>query len=195
MESWLELIPPEKRDWELKGYLHHFEGESPMDGYPSDHKIIGDWRDYPLTKSDYCIIAVADCSWKERIYLHLSEKTTFYTFIAPDAVIGKFNTFGEGCIICPGSIITTNVQTGKCVTINIGTQIGHDCRIGDFSSIMPAVDLGGRVTIGKKVFLGTKATILPKIWIGDGATVGAGSVVIKKVKESVTVFGNPAKEV
>jgi len=29
--------------------------------------------------------------------------------------------------------------------------------------------------------------------IGDGATIGAGSVVLKKVKSSVTVFGNPAK--
>lgn len=195
MESWLHLIPPGKRDWELKGFLHYFEGESPMLGYPSDFKILGDWRNFPLTMSDYCIIAVADCSWKEKIFLHLRDKTSFYTYIAPESVIGKYNTFGDGCIICPGSIITTNVQVGKCVTINIGTQVGHDCKIGDFSSIMPAVDLGGRVTVGKKVFLGTKATVLPRMEIGDGATVGAGSVVIKKVKTSVTVFGNPAKEV
>jgi serine acetyltransferase len=29
--------------------------------------------------------------------------------------------------------------------------------------------------------------------VGDGATVGAGSVVVRKVRERTTVFGNPAR--
>ncbi len=193
MESWLQLIPQSERDWELKGYLHYFDGKSPLEGYPSDYKIVGDWRSFKLTRNDYCIAAVADCLWKMKIYEHLKARTTFYTYIAPDAVLGKYNTIGEGSIICPGCIITTNVILGKCVIINIGTQIGHDSVIGDFCSLMPNVDLGGKVTVGRNVFIGTKATIIPKIVIGEGATIGAGSVVVKKVKSSVTVFGNPAK--
>jgi sugar O-acyltransferase (sialic acid O-acetyltransferase NeuD family) len=193
MESWLQLIPPSERDWELKGYLHYFDGKSPLEGYPSDYKIVGDWRNFKLTKNDYCIAAVADCLWKMKIYEHLKDRATFFTYIAPDAVLGKSNIIGEGSIICPGCIITTNVILGKCVIMNIGTQVGHDSVIGDFCSLMPNVDLGGKVTIGKNVFIGTKATIIPKIIIGDGATIGAGSVVVKKVKSSVTVFGNPAK--
>jgi len=195
MESWLQLIPESLRDWKIKGFLHYFEGKSPLDGYPTNLKIIGDWRDHPLTKNDYCIIAVADCTWKERIYNHLKGKTSFLTYIAPDASVGKFNIIGEGTLVCPGSIITTNVTIGNCVTLNIGSQIGHDCKIGDFSSIMPSVDLGGNVTVGSKVFIGTNATILPNMTIGSGATVGAGSVVLKKVGEGTTVFGNPAKEI
>jgi sugar O-acyltransferase (sialic acid O-acetyltransferase NeuD family) len=113
--------------------------------------------------------------------------------MAPDAVLGKYNIIGEGSVICPGCKITTNVILGKCVILNIGTQIGHDSVIGDFCSLMPNVDLGGRVTVGKNVFIGTKATIIPKIVIGEGATIGAGSVVVRKVKSGVTVFGNPAK--
>lgn len=193
MESWLNLIAPSERDWELKGYLHYFKEKSPLDGYPSDYEIVGDWRDYNLTKNDYCILAVADCLWKERIYNQLKSKTRFYTYIAPGVILGKSNVFGEGTIVCPGSIITTNVVIGNCVTINIGTQIGHDSIIGDFTSIMPNVDMGGKVNVGKKVFIGTKATIIPNMVIEDGATVGAGSVVLKKVKRSTTVFGNPAK--
>jgi sugar O-acyltransferase (sialic acid O-acetyltransferase NeuD family) len=195
MESWLELVPAAKRDWKIRGFLHYFEGRSPLAGYPTDLEIVGDWRDYPLTKKDYCIIAVADCNWKERIYNQLKEKTSFLTFIAPGVSKGKFNTIGEGSIVCPGSIITTNVTLGNCVILNIGTQIGHDCTIGDFSSIMPSVDLGGNVSVGNKVFIGTNATILPNMTIGDGATVGAGSVVLKKVGEGTTVFGNPAKKI
>jgi sugar O-acyltransferase (sialic acid O-acetyltransferase NeuD family) len=195
MESWLQLVPAGSRDWEINGFLHYFEGRNPLDGFPTGFGIIGDWRDYPLTKNDYCIIAVADCGWKERIYGHLKDKTRFLTYIAPDASVGKFNTIGEGCIICPGCIITTNIVLGNCVTLNIGTQIGHDCTVGDFSSIMPSVDLGGNVKVGRMVFIGTKATILPNMTIGNGATVGAGSTVLKKVGDGTTVFGNPAKKI
>jgi acetyltransferase-like isoleucine patch superfamily enzyme len=59
---------------------------------------------------------------------------------------------------------------------------------------MASVDLGGHVILGKSVFIGSKATIIPKITIEDSSTVGAGRVVIKKVKSGTTVFGNPAKE-
>lgn len=193
LESWLDLIPGSERDWELKGFLHYYEGESPLNGFPTDYKIVGDWRTFRFTKDDYCITAVADCSWKMKIYEHLKDKATFFTCIAPDAVIGKYNRIGEGSVICPGVRITTNVEIGKCVILNIGTQIGHDCVIGDFSSLMPSVDLGGSVKVGKNVFIGTKATLIPKISVGDNATIGAGSVVVRKVKSSVTVFGNPAK--
>jgi sugar O-acyltransferase (sialic acid O-acetyltransferase NeuD family) len=195
MESWLQLIPAGSRDWEVKGFLHYYEGKSPLDGFPSGLSIVGDWRDFPLTQNDYCIIAVADCGWKERIYNHLKEKTRFLTYIAPDVSIGKYNKIEDGCIICPRCIVTTNITLGKCVILNIGTQIGHDCTVGDFSSIMPSVDLGGNVTVGRKVFIGTKATILPNIRIGSDAIVGAGSTVLKKVGDGTTVFGNPAKKI
>lgn len=193
LESWLELIPAEERNWNLAGYLHSYTGDSPLKDYPTKYEILGDWETFPLTKNDYCLITVADCLWKEKIYTHLKDKTTFFTYVAPNVVIGKFNEIGEGSIICPNCVITTNVKLGKCTILNIGTQIGHDVEIGDFSSLMANVDLGGNVKVGSKVFIGTKATVIPKISIEQNCTIGAGSVVIKKVKSGTTVFGNPAK--
>lgn len=195
MESWLELIPEDKREWEFKGFLHTYLGMSPLENFPSNYTILGSWENYPLSKDDYCIISVADCGWKEKIYNHLKDKTTFFTYIAPNAIIGKFNTIEEGCIICPNCVLTTNIFLGKCTTLNVGTRIGHDSKIGNFSSLMPGVDLGGHVIIGNKVFIGTKATIIPKIEIEDNSIVGAGGVVIRRVKSETTVFGNPAKSI
>lgn len=194
VEGWLELIPKEDRDWEFIGYLHTYSGESPLNGYPTDYKILGDWETYPLSKNDYCLITISDCDWKEKIYIKLKGKTSFFTYIAPNAIIGKFNSIGEGSIICPNCIITTNTSIGKCTTLNIGTQIGHDVSIGDFSSLMANVDIGGHTSIGKSVFVGSKATIIPKMKIAESSIIGAGSVVIKKVEKGTTVFGNPAKE-
>ncbi|MGA1977594.1 MAG: NeuD/PglB/VioB family sugar acetyltransferase [Bacteroidales bacterium] len=195
IESWLGLIPFENREWEFKGFLHTYKDVSPLAGYLSDFYILGNWEDFPLTKKDYCLIAVADCIWKEKIYNHLKDKTTFFTYIAPNAIIGKFNVIEDGSIVCPGCIVTTSVRLGKCTILNIGSKIGHDTQIGNFSSVMASVDIGGGVNIGEKVFIGTKATIIPKIEIENNSTIGAGSVVIKKVKTGTTVFGNPAKQI
>lgn len=76
-----------------------------------------------------------------------------------------------------------------------GTQISHDVTVGDFSSLRARVEIGGNVTLGKSVFIGSKATIIPKIKKEDTSIIGAGSVVVKKVKTGTTVFGNPAKEI
>ncbi len=66
--------------------------------------------------------------------------------------------------------------------LNIGTQIGHDVQIDNFTSVMPHVDIGCGCKIGQNVFIGTGATIIPQRHIHDNAKVGAGSVVIKKCK-------------
>ncbi|MBO4779155.1 MAG: transferase, partial [Selenomonadaceae bacterium] len=52
----------------------------------------------------------------------------------------------------------------------------------------------GKCKIGAEVFIGSGAILLPKATVGDCATIGAGSVVLKKVRAGSTVFGNPAIE-
>jgi sugar O-acyltransferase (sialic acid O-acetyltransferase NeuD family) len=195
VETWLEHESLKNRDWEIAGFLHFYQGQSPLEGYPSDYKIVGDWETYPLTKDDYCVIAVADCSWREKIFDHLKDKVTFLTFIHPTAIIGKFNSIGEGVFIAPFCTVSTNVRIGNGVMFNISSQIGHDSVIGDFSSLMPNVNVGGWCKVGRKVSMGTKATLIPRLKIADNAKIGIGAIVISDVKEGVTVFGNPAKQI
>ena len=195
MESWLELIPKAKRYWRLIGFLHTATNPSPLVGRPTDHRILGSWEDYAVSREDLAVVAVADPLWKERIYNHLHGKLTFFTYVAPDAIIGKFSRIDEGSIIYPKCVISTNVTIGKCVIVNSRTGLGHDVNVGDFSSIMASVSLGGQVQVGKRVFIGSKALVIPKTVVEDDSTVGAGSVVIKSVKSFTTVFGNPARAI
>ena len=58
---------------------------------------------------------------------------------------------------------------------------------------MSHCDITGHTQIGKKVFVGGGAGTLPKAKIEDDAYIGAGSVVLKKVKAGTKVFGNPAR--
>jgi UDP-3-O-[3-hydroxymyristoyl] glucosamine N-acyltransferase len=109
----------------------------------------------------------------------------------PTAIVGDYVKLGEGVVLYPNTIITTNVRIGDFVTV-LSSNIGHDVSIGDYSTISSFCDITGGVIVGKKVFLGSHSTIVPKKHIGDNAYIGAGSVVISNIKKNIKVFGNPA---
>ncbi|MFA6402593.1 MAG: acetyltransferase [Salinivirgaceae bacterium] len=192
LESWLRLIPDNYKDWEIAGYLD--KDFNALDGFPSDYKVIGEEDSFDFKPSDLVILGIADPLIKRSIYKKLQGKVSFYTYIAPNAVIGKFNIIEEGSIICPNVVITTNVIISKCTTINLGAYIGHDVKLDPFVSIMPNVDLGGFVSVGEGAFLGTKTTVIPSKRIGAYAFIGAGSVVIRNVQEGDKMVGNPARK-
>lgn len=84
-----------------------------------------------------------------------------------------------------------------------GIVVGETASIGDDSSILHSVTLGGsgkvagdrHPKIGRCVMIGAGAKILGNIKVGDCARVAAGSVVLKDVPEKMTVAGVPAKAV
>ncbi len=194
LESWLDAIPTQQRDWELQGFLHNLEDGNPLEGMPTDYTILGDWETFPFAKGDRCLIGVADASWREKIYNTLKDTVWFMPFIDPSAIIGKFTAIPDGAIIAPLSSVSTNVTLGTGTLIYMGSQIGHDSILGEFSSIMANVDLGGFVTIGTKVFMGSNSTIIPHKEIASNTIIGAGCIVIRDIlSEGLTVVGNPGK--
>ena len=193
LESWLQLMPEAKRDWQIAGYLD--KNKQALDNFPSDYEIIGDEDSYQFGSGDLVALSIIEPKIKEAIYSKLKNKVRFFTYIAPGVVWGKHNQIGEGTIICPGCVISTNINLGKLVTINTSSQIGHDTSIADFCSIMANVDIGGGNKLGKRVFIGTNATIIPQREVSDDARIGSGSIVLRNIKEAKTVFGNPAKTI
>lgn len=75
-------------------------------------------------------------------------------------------------------------------------QIGHGAKIGKNALIAGSNTIGGRSIVGDNVITGGRVSIMHGgLKIGDNAFIGLGSVVIKNVKKSERVFGNPAKKV
>eukprot|EP01047_Picozoa_sp_COSAG01_P005379 COSAG01_NODE_183_length_22835_cov_17.169247_8_plen_214_part_00 len=193
MESWLERTPRCERDWELAGYLDSGYAPGRL-RYPSDLSIIGNPVDFSYKADDYVIIAIADSGAREQLYFSLKERVSFFTYIDQTAIIGKFSSIGEGSIVCPNSIVSTNVKLGLCSILNAGSHIGHDSSLGNFCSIMPNCDIGGGCTLGHRVFMGTNSSICPGKAIGDGTKVSAGCVITRTYKQSgLTIYGNPSK--
>ena len=123
-------------------------------------------------------------------------------------------TFDRGCELnaCGGTlIIGSNCKFNRNVSLNasVAGQIsfGKECIIGSGvilrSSNHRSTDLdthmiyqgheSGSITIGNNVWIGAGAIILPKVKIGDGVIIGAGSVVTKSFAANKVIGGVPAK--
>lgn len=96
-------------------------------------------------------------------------------------------------------------EIGRGIMIDhaTGVVIGETARVGDDTSILHNVTLGGsgkecgdrHPKIGRGVMIGAGAKILGNISVGNCARIASGSVVLKDVPAERTVAGVPAKVV
>lgn len=122
----------------------------------------------------------------------------FLSVIHPNVAQSRHNKIGQAAVICAGTILTTNIELGDHVQINLDCTVGHDVRLGDFVTLAPGVHVSGRVEIGKGAYIGTGAVIIngsdtQSLIIGERATVGAGASVVRDIPAGVTAVGVPAK--
>ena len=116
------------------------------------------------------------------------------TLVHPSVNISDSSKIGKGCVICASGNVSVNTVIKDFCLFNISVTIGHDCEIGNYVSIMSGSCISGHVQIKDGAYLGTNSTVVPGMKVGDHSKVGAGSVVIRNVKDNITVMGVPAKQ-
>ncbi len=191
---WALDCEKEQDCWRVFGFLD--DNYNALNNFDFSYSIIGTPSEYIPTEEDVFICAIGN----PKIKLHIcrdmiARGANFINLIHPTCLIGENNKIGIGCILCPRSIITTNITLGNFVTINGYSGIGHDAIIRDGVTLSSFCDVTGNVVLGEGVFLGSHAVVLPSTIVGDYATVGAGSVVVRKVAARATVMGVPAKQI
>lgn len=82
---------------------------------------------------------------------------------------------------------------GFGVIINPSAIIGNNCVISQFVTI--GANKGNAAIIGDRVFIGPNSCIVENVKVGSKSVIGAGSIVVKDIKEEITAAGNPAKEI
>lgn len=186
-----------------RGFGIEFDIKGYVDDNPDQEKIsklqkpcFGTIDEYKIEEDDIFTCAVASPPIREIVIKKLLEKDAVFTDIIHESSIIHGNVkYGKGLIVSPFSIIGDSSIMGDFVVLNGFASIGHDCMIGDYSCIMSHCDITGHTEIGQKVFFGGGARTIPKAKIEDEAYIGAGSVVLRKVKNGTKVFGNPAKAI
>lgn len=195
--AWLiEEINNKNPEWDLLGFIE--EGNKHVGSVLNNYKILGDFKWIINSRLDnlFYICAVGDPKLKLK-FSEAAENLNLKpaTLIHPDVKMSNYNMIGKGTIICAGCIITVNTQIGKHVIINIDSTIGHDSIIGDYSTILPSVNISGNVKIGIGCNIGTSVAIINKISIGSNTIIGAGATVTKDLPGNCTALGTPAKPI
>lgn len=175
----------------IKGFIDNLYEEIKYEGYPD---ILGKVDDYEPQNDDVFVCALMDVDIKKKyIDVILKKGGKFINLVHKTASIWKNTKLGNGCIICDNVHISCDIQIGNYVTIQPQSVLGHDVVIKDYCHLNTYSFLGGKVIVNELVTINTSAVICPGIEIGAHAVIGTGAVVLRKVKENVTMFGNPAK--
>jgi sugar O-acyltransferase (sialic acid O-acetyltransferase NeuD family) len=172
---------------------------------PEGYHVGADWfvkgnseellSDTKIVEYDGVFIAIGNSNVRaEKIEKLKTHCVNIPTLIHPKAIISPFAKIGVGCIFIAGSIVNPFSEIGDGCILNTGATVGHDCLIGSYSHIAPGANVAGTVIVGSRTWIGVGSAIRQNISIGSNVMIGAGSVVVYNIKDNVTAFGCPAKE-
>lgn len=192
--AWLiEDINEHNKEWNIKGFVD--DNLDLVGKLINGYEVIGD-IEWLKSQELYVVIAIGDGMIKKDILQRLqNSKNKFPVLIHPSVIYSNSVKFGEGSIICAGNILTVNINIGKHVIINLDCTVGHDAILGDFTTVLPSVNVSGYVTIEEFVNIGTGSAIIPGVVIGKNTIIGAGAVVVKDLPANCTAVGAPAKPI
>src|SRR5687768_10516646 len=141
--EWVEDINEVKPSFNLLGFL---DDDACKQGTTRhDLPVLGgiDWLT-ERSRTVATVVGLGNPAPKRRVVERLRASSAgFPSVVHPNAVIGRYVELGEGCVVCPGVIITTDVRIGRFVTFNFDLTVGHDCTIDDYVTLAPGVHLSG----------------------------------------------------
>jgi sugar O-acyltransferase (sialic acid O-acetyltransferase NeuD family) len=182
------------KEFVIKGFLDdNFDALKEFKNYPP---ILSSVEDYEIDQNDVFISGLGSIKWTEYYVNQILQKGgNFINLIHIKAVLRQNVELGRGIIIGAGSLISTDVKIGDFTQIMSYCIIGHDVEIGNLCRLGDYVFLGGYTSINNRSFVAVRATVLANLKIGENVTIGAASVVIRNIKDNISVFGNPAKKI
>lgn len=194
--QWLiERINQKDEKWNILGYIDDGVATGTViDGY----SVLGttEWLIERLEKIAVAV-AVGNSVIRKKIINKLLEnnKLEFPNLIDPSVLMSSRIDLGKGNLICAGTILTVDIKIGDFNIVNLDCTIGHDVEFTSFVTVYPSVNVSGCVQVGELTELGTGTQIIQGKEISDHVIVGAGSVVVKDLKEAGTYVGIPAKKI
>ncbi len=109
------------------------------------------------------------------------------TLIHPTAIIAKTAIIGNGCILCPYTMVGPNVVLGDFNLMTSQSIISHDSIVGSYNFFATSL-ICGYSKIGDDNFFGVRATGVSNICIGNRNKIKAGMIIDKNIGDDSTLF-------
>lgn len=185
-------------EFDLKGYLDDTpDGELREDLLQMPR--IGTIDDYEIQPNDVFICTIGSPQGKAQIVNRIEKRLRvtggggrFFNLIHKTALVLPTAKLGSGIVLTPNTIVSDHVTLGNHVCFNFSSTCGHDSNIGDFSSVMAHCNICGNVRVGERVYIASSAILIPRSKVEDDSHVGAGSLILKRVRAGHKVCGHPA---
>jgi len=188
---WAGQHPDCGRAWTVAGFLDdNLDALAPFGSFAPVSPLAG----HKPSADNLYLAGLGMPSLKEQLVAPLvAAGAEFLTFVHPQAHLGARVKLGQGVVICPGAILSVDIEIGDFAMINLNCTIGHDATLGPWTSLSAQCDITGHVRVADRVFMGSRASIIPGKTVGSRSIVGAGAVVVRDVPAGVTVVGIPAR--
>ncbi len=191
-----EFIFENKRNY--LGLVSNLKGKNYKFGRVIGGENLSDWLKIKKKYNPDVFILIDEGKVRERLYEKIFKNNLKNLIIKKsyiDKSVIKYISKKRGIFIQKLCFISSNVNIGDGVKINVGAQIHHDVSIEKYCTIAPRAVILGSVKIGKYTYIGANSTIKQNVKIGKNVIIGAGAVVVKDIKNNQIVAGNPAKEI
>jgi sugar O-acyltransferase (sialic acid O-acetyltransferase NeuD family) len=192
LAEWIEDINDVRPTFRLLGFLDDDVRKHATQQH--DLPVLGgiDWLT-ERSRTVATVVGIGNPAPKRRVVERLrAHSAGFPTIVHPAAVVGRYVDLGEGVVVCPGAIITTDVRVGSFVTFNFDLTVGHDATIEDYVTLAPGVHISGYVMVREGADLGAGVVTIPSVEIGAWSVVGAGAAVTRSLPPNCTAVGVPA---
>jgi carbonic anhydrase/acetyltransferase-like protein (isoleucine patch superfamily) len=172
----LDLVSElKKNNIKIRGYTSNAKKKC-------SYKFFGSIKNLKIIERNTGLL-LCDHDLELKKFVYKKYKDILCTFVSKKAIVSNLKNIGKGSIIQSNVFLSENTKIGKCVKINVGTQLHHDVAVGDFSIFGPGCIVLGNTIIGKNCFIGSSSVIRNKIKVQSGAFIRMGSVVTTSVKK------------
>ncbi len=183
-----------QQEWNFLGYI---DDGVPVGTRNKYGKVLGD-REFlnQIDKPTAVVMAIATPIILEKIIPQIVNKNVdFPNIIAPTVLFFDKDSIrmGHGNVLCHSVRISCDVTFGNFNLLNGSVSLGHDVKLGNFNVMQPETRISGETEIGSVNFFGVRSLVLQGLRIGNDTRIGTGSVIMRKTKDGMTYFGNPAK--
>ena len=184
----IKRINQVKPTYNILGFLSDVEVDLAAMGI-KEH-ILGPIQAWEPKGDEVYAMGIGATSAKQKIVgLFKSRGAKFATLISPSSYVCETAQVGEGVIIDQNSFIAGGVKIGDFCVIG-DTTMARGSEIGAYSNTASYANITQEVKVGMRTQIWSHCVILKSV--GNDAVVGAGSVVLSRVRDGMHVFGNPA---